>query len=55
MANQKSGGDRKQGMGQANQERDTTRRTDRQQQAQRDQQPDTRKGGQQGDRDKQDR
>lgn len=58
MADQKSGGgDRKQGMGQGNQERDTMRRSDRQQQAQRGQQSDTQKGGQnpQGGQDKKDR
>jgi len=49
MADQKSGGgDRKKGMEQGNQERDTMRRSDRQQQGQRGQQSDNRKGGQTG-------
>lgn len=54
MANQKSGGGRKQGMDQPHQERDTMRRSDRQQQAQRGQQSDSRKGGQ-TDQDRKDR
>ena len=47
MPTQKSGGnDRKQGMGQSDQQRDTMQRSDRQQQAQRGKQPADPKGGQ---------
>ncbi len=47
MANQKSGGsDRKQSMGQADQQRETMQRADRQQQAQKGKQTDNQKGGQ---------